>query len=472
MQKLLRVCVLVAIASPAFAQGLYYKEVTKDGRIYVFNSAARAEAFEASGETGTGITKPGAGPNGETVIGDSERALQLFFFKHGISEAVPEPTPPVQSITWSDGKTRITTPIAYLELSNRVQVRYTHESPDKNSAILAGTPAAGDDRDSFRIRRAKMKLEGWFWIPPNVAPGPNLLPKLSYELQLNWPGVSTAGNPGAMLEDATLMFDPVGNGKFRVVAGQFKVPYGRQEMTSSGNQQFVDRALVSNEYARGRDTGVAVQGAVMQNKLEYRFGVFNGAGLTRTTNDNDTVQINGRLMWQPNGSQALGQRAWISGALYSESDFESTTVPIYALGVQFERNDFHRTTTADDLKSDVISFDGIYKYKGFSSVGEFFYRNREPEQAPKFGSNGGYIQVGKMLNQFRTWEAAFRYGKRDPSDLIGSDSVTEIRGAVNYYYRRHALKLQMDFGRVETGRGSTLDPRKDYEFRTQAQFIF
>lgn len=90
---------LLAAAGPAFAQGLYYKEIAKDGRIYVFNSAARAEAFESSGETGTGITRPGAGPNGETVIGDSERALQLFFFKHGISEAVPEPTPPVQTIS-------------------------------------------------------------------------------------------------------------------------------------------------------------------------------------------------------------------------------------------------------------------------------------------------------------------------------------------------------------------------------------
>jgi len=86
--------VTVLIASPAFGQGLYYKEIVKDGRIYVFNTAARADAFEKSGEMGVGITKLNAGPNGETVVGDSERALQLFFFKHGLSEAVPEPPPP------------------------------------------------------------------------------------------------------------------------------------------------------------------------------------------------------------------------------------------------------------------------------------------------------------------------------------------------------------------------------------------
>ena len=85
--------VFILGTSAGAAQGLYYKEIVKDGRIYVFNIAANAERFEKTGEMGVGITKPGAGPNGETVIGDNERALQLFFFKHGISEPVPDPPP-------------------------------------------------------------------------------------------------------------------------------------------------------------------------------------------------------------------------------------------------------------------------------------------------------------------------------------------------------------------------------------------
>ena len=67
--------------------------IVKDGRIYVFNNAEEAERFEKTGELGKAITRPGAGPNGETVIADSERALELFFFKHGISEPVPQPPP-------------------------------------------------------------------------------------------------------------------------------------------------------------------------------------------------------------------------------------------------------------------------------------------------------------------------------------------------------------------------------------------
>ena len=75
------------------------------------------------------------------------------------------------------------------------------------------------------------------------------------------------------------------------------------------------------------------------------------------------------------------------------------------------------------------------------------------------------------LNPFRTWEAAFRYGHREVSDLVDDDEIIEIRGGISYYYRRHNLKFQMDGGRVELGRPN-LGPRKDNDVRIQAQFIF
>ena len=297
------------------------------------------------------------------------------------------------------------------------------------------------------------------------------MPRLSYELQLNWPGLSST-SLAAFLEDATLMWDPAGRGKFRFVAGQFKVPFGRQQMTSSGNQQFVDRALAHGEIARGRETGLAVQGAVWSNKLEYRAGFFNGNGLTQAANDNGSFQTDVRIMWQPNGNQVLAQRAWISGALYSEADFESTTVPLYALAFNYEHNDFTGTTTGVDLKSNVYGLDGIFKFKGFSATGEYYRRRRTPEAGPEFDANAGFIQAGMMLNGPRTWEVAFRYGQRDPiASLTDVADQQEIRGALSYYYRRHSLKFQVDGGRVEAGRPN-LGPRKDHDIRLQTQFIF
>jgi phosphate transport system permease protein len=88
----------LAVASSVSAQAsierLYWKEIRKDARIYVFNDPAEAQRFELSGEIGRAITRPGAGPDGETVIADSETALELFFFKYGISEVVQRPPVP------------------------------------------------------------------------------------------------------------------------------------------------------------------------------------------------------------------------------------------------------------------------------------------------------------------------------------------------------------------------------------------
>jgi hypothetical protein len=86
---------------PALAQGMYLKEIERDGRIYVFNIAERAERFESTGEMPDAITMTGVGPNGETVIGDSEKALQLYFFRHNLAVAVPEtPTPAPAPPPW------------------------------------------------------------------------------------------------------------------------------------------------------------------------------------------------------------------------------------------------------------------------------------------------------------------------------------------------------------------------------------
>lgn len=458
-RALCAVALLVLAASSSFAQGFYYKEIAKDGRIYVFNIAANAERFEKSGEMGISITKPGVGPNGETVVGDNERALQLYFFKHGISEAVPDAVQPVQTIVWRDGKTRITTDNAYLEISNRVQVRFTEELPDDNTQ-LAGTGAKGDPRGSFRIRRAKLKLEGWM-----------IRTWLTYEVQLNFPGVTATGNTGALLEDAVFDIDfTKGKGLFRAHVGQFKPPWGAQEMTSSGNQMFVDRALVSNSFFRGRETGAALWGATRNNTFEWRIGAFNGNGPTRTTNDNDKFQYNARLMWQPNGSQVLNQRAWVTGALYSESDFESTTAPIYAVAINWENQNNFNATTAVDQKWNAYSVDGIYKFKGFSVNGMYALSKRTPETGARFDTRGGFIQAGKLFSR-RRYEAAIRYGEFDPTDLASRNNTKEIRGAFSYYYARHGLKWQNDIGRVDVQAGAS-PTVKTTEFRSQLQFVF
>jgi phosphate-selective porin OprO/OprP len=458
---------LVAMfTTSALAQGSFYREVEKDGRIYVFNNQRAYKLYEEGGEMGVAITLLGYGPNGETMVFDSEEAIHLYNFKHNRpGDPRPQPTPaPGPTVGWSNGVTTITVPnLAQVRISNRVQLRYTHEMPD-DAVTLPGTAAAGDSRGSFRIRRAKFKVDGWFYKP-----------YLLYELQLNWPAVTTANNPGAFLEDANINWDVTrGDKKLMVKFGQFKVPFGQQESTSSGSQQLVDRALVSNQYSRGRDLGLQLWGVLGRNLIEWRVGAFNGNGLTRTTNDNDTFQWNAKVLIQPNRAVPLGNGLGNSGALFSEADFESTDKPIWAVGLMYEHNDFHRTTTAVDLKDDIWGVDGIFKLKRFSLTGAAYFREREPEPAApgatvtKFDSDGWFVQAGYLLNAARTWEIAGRYGRFDPTSLTANNDQTEIRGGISYYYNRHALKVQADFGQVENkGNG-----QKNNEARLQTQFLF
>ena len=82
------------VATTAFAQTFFYNEVVRDGRIYVFAVAARYDAFVQSdgAETGPVIERRAYGPNGETVVFDSETAINLYNFKHGLpGESFPEP---------------------------------------------------------------------------------------------------------------------------------------------------------------------------------------------------------------------------------------------------------------------------------------------------------------------------------------------------------------------------------------------
>jgi hypothetical protein len=72
---------------------MYYQEVEKDGRIYVFNLAAEYDRWSAGGQF-KGDARLKYGPNGETVHFDSPAAIMLYNFKHGLPAENLTPAPP------------------------------------------------------------------------------------------------------------------------------------------------------------------------------------------------------------------------------------------------------------------------------------------------------------------------------------------------------------------------------------------
>lgn len=421
-----------AVAASAQVTGLFYKEVEKEGRVYVFNTPETLKLWEESGDMGKSITLVGRGQNGETVVAENETAADLYFFRHnldGYDRPTPKPATPAFTVGWKDGKTSIESKSAKLDISNRVQIRWTNEMPE-----------VGDDRGSFRIRRAKTKFEGWAYTKD-----------LTYEVQLNWPDTA---NP---LEDVAINYDLTkGKKTFQLKFGQYKVPFGRQELTSSGSQQFVDRALASNEFARGRDIGLQLWGQPAGGKLDWRVGIFNGNGRTVSRNDNDKYQVNARVTWQPFGD-----------VKYSEGDFESSAKPLFAIAGQYESNDRSGATAGDDIDREIVGGDLVFKFKGFSAYAEFYDATSKPEIAADFDSSGSIIQLGYFVVP-QKFEVALRLAEIDPNTARSNNEREERGIALGYFFNKHPHKVQLDFREIENKATKITDK----ELRLQYQLIF
>ena len=113
----------------------------------------------------------------------------------------------------------------------------------------------------------------------------------------------------------------------------------------------------------------------------------------------------------------------------------------------------------------------MFKHRGFSATAAVHLgRARAAGDQPEVRHQRLVRPGAATSSKPEKWEIAFRYGEQDPSELVGPDKITEIRGALNYFYARHALKVQLDFGQVKTETSS--GDRKNNELRIQTQFIF
>ena len=398
------------------------------------------------------------GSDGPTVKATAHKVVAAIDVE-AVTDQTAAEAPSGVRIAHEDRGTILTMDNAEIELSNRVQFRFITEIPADN-VRLPGTTRDGQSKPTFRLRRAKTSLEGWFWKK-----------ELTFELQLSWEGPEAGASTQTPLEDALLTWDASRKNSFKVTIGQFKVPLGRQEMTSSARQQFADRSLLSAEFTRGRDVGIQFHGRVSNDKIEYFAGVFNGNAASRTWNDNTKLQYNARISVEPMGKVA-----------YSEGAFEAWDKPLLAVAAQFESNDLKGATNLTDFNTRVLGADLVYKYKGFSVFAEYFNRKRTPEavsgtsspttggaaqSSGSFNSNGFNLQAGYFLKRDKL-EIAARFAGYDPSDKTPSNNRRETGGVLTYFILKHFVKVMADFRVLR----DDLARATDKEIRVQTQFTF
>lgn len=62
----------------------FYREVEKDERLFVFAQKKSLEIWQATGDMGKSTNRIGAGPDGKTLVFDSDDAITLYDFRHGL----------------------------------------------------------------------------------------------------------------------------------------------------------------------------------------------------------------------------------------------------------------------------------------------------------------------------------------------------------------------------------------------------
>ncbi|MHB1457161.1 MAG: porin [Armatimonadota bacterium] len=167
--------------------------------------------------------------------------------------------------------------------------------------------------DTFEAKRVRLTLSG------------DVTPSADFKVQVDFAGsrsglksakigpdgklvTSSANFAKPLLLDAVFGYKVQGTNKLSI--GQFKVPFGLENLTSSTNLDTINRSQVTETLVPGRDTGnqgrdvgIQVNGVRDLNKdgssqVEYALGVFNGSGIN-VLDDNDRKDIAARAVLKP-----------------------------------------------------------------------------------------------------------------------------------------------------------------------------
>ena len=360
----------------------------------------------------------------------------VFLLSAGAARAQSQApaTPPETKVDASRGGVTISHGVNSLTIGARVQFRWTL---DDREAFDGDTVGSGDGVEDgpftqFDVPRLRMTFSGGA-----------LKPWLRYAFQFEFS--RTAGEGGSRIKDAMIEIRPVGR-SYRFAAGQFKAPFGLQQITSSGRLQFVDRAITDAKFNPGRDMGVMWSGTAAARKFGYDLGVFNGSGESIRENSEALLWVT-RAYYQPLGTYAL-----------SESSVDAADKPTLHLGVAARggKQIRGRTTAGVVENADnqpAIDAEFAFKGKRLFSTAEFFWMTDEqknPVAGPDIHSHGLHAQVGYMLVPRRV-EAGVMYAWIDPDTDVDAAALREWRGVFGYYWQAHNLKLQADAGQLLYG---------------------
>jgi hypothetical protein len=317
----------------------------------------------------------------------------------------------------------------------------------------------GDEYDSpeynFIVRRARLKFDGFAYSP-----------KLKYKIELGLSNRDISGanqfnrNTPRYILDAVIMWNFAKN--WELWAGQTKLPGNVERVVSSGNLQLIDRSLLNSRFNIDRDLGLQLRhksklgGKVV---LREKFAITQGEGRNVTEGNEGGLQYTARVELLPFGT-------FKSKGDYVQSDLkrEQSSKLMLAFTYNFNQDAVRERGFAGDymIRTDgsiyaidqtTIFVDAMYKYNGFSFMGEYAKRTADNEIATEIDGRtptGDVVLTGNALNLQAGYlfdnnvEIAGRFTSVNYEAITNASPVKQYTLGFNKFVVGHKLKVQSD----------------------------
>lgn len=261
---------------------------------------------------------------------------------------------------------------------------------------------------------------------------------------------------------------------FHARIGQWKKPFSRQEIASSGSLEFVERSLANDWAGAGRDIGFALHNNYEKSPegLEWAAGVFNGTGIGGSQEvvcpdpaDASSCEVSSPSNVPDDFDPLFVARVGFNhGGIkgYSAADLEGGPLRV-AVGASYiaDFNNFRKDAEDSLLLDNSVQGDFILKVQGFDLQGAVYLLKRAQVDAQLgFFGQAGYMAVPDKVN------VAGRISMI-PDELIDDESIIEALTAFTWFISgNHRYKWATDAGIVQTTAG---DGTTDVQVRTQLQ---
>jgi hypothetical protein len=280
--------------------------------------------------------------------------------------------------------------------------------------------------DTFDVRRARLGLSG------------SIASDWSYKFVVDF--TASGGN---LIRDAKLAYKPLD--WMRLTFGQQKIPFSYEKNTSAKKLDAIVSPQVTSNLTTDRDIGLMADGKVLDDKIYYAVGVFNGTGKNSSDN-NETKDVITRVLVSPFKDS---YDEWLSGLTFGGS---------YQYGRQPESG-----TNVGERER--IGGTMVYKYDRFKMVGEYIYQELEQTDATYKYSDGWYVTT--TYNVWDDLKAVARYEQYDPDRDADNDRNDIVTVGGRYTVNKY-IAVDSNY-RMKLEEGTDTD-NNEFIIQTQVKF--